>query len=76
MLWLPLKMLWCFCVKTLAMLKNTHNIFWWRNEPYHGKKAMNSNGSVSPEPMLFVHINGVLRGNFSQRTRHMASLRS
>ena len=31
--------------------------------------------AVSPEPMLFSHVSGSLKGNFSQRTRLVALLK-
>ena len=52
------------------------------NEPHHGKRAVisNSKGSAglcvhAVSPDLFDHINGRKRENYSQRTRHVASLR-
>ena len=53
----------------------------WENSRYgiyerHMVQASPRICAVSPEPYLFAHLSGWLRGNLSQRARNMALLRS
>ena len=66
-------------VRRLGLGKNNHLTYdsLALNPRYVNSKKFKQacESTVSPEPMLYAHVSGRLKGNFNQRTTHVALLR-